>query len=116
LSKTNNDYVKLAEAVLERIGKMVLNEPNTANATPQAVNPQQININPATTPQTGTAPGNTPPTTTTQNSNISLNLTLSAPPNVDTAQLEKILKDPMFQQKMTGAINMAMNNQNLTIR
>jgi len=116
LAKTNNDYVKLTEAVLERIGKMVSNGTNTPNVTPQTITPQQMNINTTTLPQTGTTPATTTPITTTQNSNISLNVTLSAPPNVDTAQLEKILKDPMFQQKMTEAVNTAMNNQNLTIR
>jgi hypothetical protein len=113
LSKTNNDYVKLAEAVLERIGKMVSNEPNTANATPQAVNPQQMNINPATTPQTGTAPGNTPPTTTTQKTDISLMVTLSAPPNIDTGQMEKILQNPLLQQKIIDAVNAALTEQGL---
>jgi hypothetical protein len=72
-----------------------------------------MNINPATTPQTGTAPGNTPPTTTTQNSNISLMVTLSAPPNIDTGQMEKILQDPLLQRKIIDAVDAALTEQGL---
>jgi hypothetical protein len=115
ISESNNSITNLLTAMIEKLGKTVLEVENidpsnitVTNPIPQANIPLNVEtITPTTTQQT---------MTTTQNSNISLNLTLSAPPNVDTAQLEKILKDPMFQQKMTGAINMAMNNQNLTIR
>ena len=115
ISESNNDITNLLTVMIEKLGKTVLEAENinpanitVTNPIPQTTTPLNVEtITPTTTQQT---------MTTTQNSNISLNVTLSAPPNVDTAQLEKILKDPMFQQKMTEAVNTAMNNQNLTIR
>lgn len=115
ISESNNSITNLLTAMIEKLGKTVLEAENinpanitVTNPIPQTTTPLNVEtITPTTTQQT---------MTTTQNSNISLNVTLSAPPNVDTAQLEKILKDPMFQQKMTEAVNMAMNNQNLTTR
>jgi len=115
ISESNNDITNLLTVMIEKLGKTVLEAENinpanitVTNPIPQTTTPLNVEtITPTTTQQT---------MTTTQNSNISLNVTLSAPPNVDTAQLEKILKDPMFQQKMTEAVNTAMNNQNLTTR
>jgi len=114
ISESNNSITNLLTAMIEKLGKTVLEVENidpanitVTNPIPQTTIP--LNIETITTPQTQN-------TTTTQNSNISLNLTLSAPPNVDTAQLEKVLKDPMFQQKMVDAVNSAANNQNLTTR
>ena len=115
ISESNNSITNLLTAMIEKLGKTVLEAENinpanitVTNPIPQTTTPLNVEtITPTTTQQT---------MTTTQNSNISLNVTLSAPPNVDTAQLEKILKDPMFQQKMTEAVNMAMTNQNLTTR
>jgi hypothetical protein len=114
ISESNTSMGNLLTASLEKLGKVVMEteniNPNIVNMTnpiPQTTIP--LTVETTTTPQTQTM-------TTTQNSNISLNVTLTAPPNVDTAQLEKILKDPMFQQKMTEAVNMAMTNQNLTAK
>jgi len=114
ISDSNTSMGNLLTASLEKLGKVVMEteniNPNSVNMTnpiPQTTIP--LNVETTTTPQTQT-------TTTTQNSNISLNVTLTAPPNIDTAQLEKILKDPMFQQKMTEAVNSAITNQNLTAR
>jgi hypothetical protein len=114
ISDSNTSMGNLLTASLEKLGKVVMEteniNPNSVNMTnpiPQTTIP--LNVETTTTPQTQT-------TTTTQNSNISLNVTLTAPPNIDTAQLEKILKDPMFQQKMTEAVNSAITNQNLTTR
>jgi hypothetical protein len=76
-------------------------------------NPNLANVNNTTmTPAVGGAPTTNTPVTT--NSTISMNITLDAPANIDTAQLQKVLQDPIFQQKLIEAIKMAQTNNGTT--
>jgi hypothetical protein len=68
----------------------------------------------ASTNATGTAAGANQTITTNANSNISLNIKIDAPSNVDTAQLQTILNDPKFQRDLMTAIQSASKNSGLT--
>jgi len=109
----NNQLATLLSSVYNKIS------PTTENKTTNEVMVNQMptqdnkNLNIPTTTQNNPVMTTTP-NTTTQNSNISMNITLTAPPNIDTAQLDKVLKDPAFQQKLVEAVNTAMTNQNQT--
>ena len=55
------------------------------------------------------------PKTTTNESKIQMNITLDAPTHIDTAQLQKVLNDPIFQQELIKAINTAQTNNGQTM-
>jgi hypothetical protein len=109
----NNKLATLLSSVYNKVSPTTDNKKTNEGTmtNPQMMDNKNVNLNlpiqnnPSVTPT---------PNTTTQNSNIAMNITLTAPPNIDTAQLDKVLKDPAFQQKLVEAVNMAMSNQNQT--
>jgi hypothetical protein len=121
MSKSQNQFVKLLNGTMETFKKAEsFGGSNTATpANPSSAvqnmgtNPNLANVNNTTmAPAAGGAPTTNTPVTT--NSTISMNITLDAPANIDTAQLQKVLQDPIFQQKLIEAIKMAQTNNGTT--
>lgn len=54
-------------------------------------------------------------TMTVGDSNIKMNITLDAPSHIDTAQVQKILDDPLFRQNLEKAVREAYTNNGQTM-
>jgi hypothetical protein len=109
----NNQLATLLSSVYNKISPTTENKATNEAMVNQMTTQDNKTLNIPTATQ-NTTPMTDMPNTSTQNSNISMNITLTAPPNIDTAQLDKVLKDPAFQQKLVEAVNAAMTNQNQT--
>jgi hypothetical protein len=109
----NNQLATLLSSVYNKISPTTENKATNEVMVNQMTTQDNKTLNIPTATQ-NTTPMTDMPNTSTQNSNISMNITLTAPPNIDTAQLDKVLKDPAFQQKLVEAVNAAMTNQNQT--
>jgi hypothetical protein len=117
MSKSQNHFIKMLDGALGVFKKSEGLENNTTTAN--APTNQNVTINPsvnqmASTNAAGTAAGANQTITTNANSNISLNIKIDAPSNVDTAQLQTILNDPKFQRDLMTAIQSASKNSGLT--
>lgn len=103
---------KTAAAKAEGFANQTATAGNTTTNQNMTTNP---NLNQINTTMGGTNTMTQPPTmTTNSNSTVSMNIKLDAPPNIDTAQLQKILQDPMFQQELIKAVQTAQSNNGLT--
>jgi hypothetical protein len=123
MSTSQNKFVELLNNSMEGFKNAAVKAEGFANQTATAgntsttqnmtTNPNLNQINSTTMGGTNTTAQQTP-MTTNSNSTISMNIKLDAPPNIDTAQLQKILQDPMFQQELIKAVQNAQSNNGLT--
>jgi hypothetical protein len=124
MGTSQNKFVELLTNSMEGFKNAAAKAEGFANQTTTTDGNTSTNQNAATNPNLNQVNNTTmgganttaqqAPMTTNSNSTISMNIKLDAPPNIDTAQLQKILQDPMFQQELIKAIQIAQSNNGLT--
>ncbi len=123
MGTSQNKFVELLNNSMQGLKNAAVKAEGFANQTVTAGNTsanQSMTTNPNLNQVNNTTMGGTNttaqqvPMTTNSNSTISMNIKLDAPPNIDTAQLQKILQDPMFQQELIKAVQTAQSNNGLT--
>lgn len=118
LEGANNQFIDILLNSANKVKTMFttdqnLNTPQTPTPLPpQTNNPQMGNVNNPTNTPMGNQPNQT--NAQTNNSPVAINLNITAPPNIDTAQLITAFEKTDVREAMRTAINVATTDNNLS--